>query len=212
METVRQFDQDDADILGHGHEHLPQVLRLHLDLVLVVIQLGQLGDAVHKMGHVRPKLLLQLGKGHSRILHHVVKEGCSDGLLIHLQVCQDNGNAEGMDDIGLPGAALLAGMLPVRHLIGLPDHGKVFRGMVTADSPDQVLIKDLRLRKGGRFLQLPLAPELGFVVRCHGRSHLGPDVGAHACPSVFFLYTVLAYHICHRSSPNDPAPPGRSLP
>ncbi len=32
VQTVRQLDHDHPDILGHGQKHLPQILRLHLQL------------------------------------------------------------------------------------------------------------------------------------------------------------------------------------
>ena len=48
VETVRQFDDDHPDILRHGEKHLSQILRLNLHLVLVPVQLGQLGNAVHQ--------------------------------------------------------------------------------------------------------------------------------------------------------------------
>ena len=32
VQTIRQFDHNDADILRHGEEHLTQILCLHLQL------------------------------------------------------------------------------------------------------------------------------------------------------------------------------------
>ena len=63
MGPVRQLDDDYADILRHREKHFPQVLRLHLHLVPIPGQPGQLGDAVHQKRHVLTKLLFDLIQG-----------------------------------------------------------------------------------------------------------------------------------------------------
>ena len=56
VQPVGQLDDDDPDVLGHGHQHFPQVLRLLL-LPGGVGDLAQLGDAVHQQGHLLAELL-----------------------------------------------------------------------------------------------------------------------------------------------------------
>ena len=84
METVRQFNDDDTDILCHGQEHLPQILGLQLHLIHGPGQLSQLRDAVDKKRHLFPKLFSQLIQGHNRVFHHIMKNPRCDRLLIHL--------------------------------------------------------------------------------------------------------------------------------
>ena len=48
---VGKLDQDDPDVLGHGHDHLAEVVRLAL-LAALELHAGQLGHAVHEHGHL----------------------------------------------------------------------------------------------------------------------------------------------------------------
>ena len=48
VQAVRQLDDNDADVLGHGQKHLAEVFRLDLHLVLVPGQLSQFGDAIYQ--------------------------------------------------------------------------------------------------------------------------------------------------------------------
>ena len=60
VEPVRKLDQNHPDILGHSQEHLSQVLRLQVHLVLGIGQLAQLGNAVDKQGNLGIKDLTDL--------------------------------------------------------------------------------------------------------------------------------------------------------
>ena len=107
VEPVRQLDQYHADVLCHGEKHFPQILRLHLQPVRHIpvtrkFERFQLGDTVHQKGHVLPKLRLYLLLGHDGILHHVVKKSRRNGFLVHLQIRQNNGHIQRMDNIRLP--------------------------------------------------------------------------------------------------------------
>ena len=100
MQTVCQLDDDDTDVLRHGDKHLPQVLRLHLYLVGIEIQLGELGDPIYKGSHIRIEFLLHLLQGHPRIFYDIMKKPCCNRFLIHLQIGKDDGNAKRMNNIG----------------------------------------------------------------------------------------------------------------
>ena len=52
MKAVCQFDQDDTDVLRHGKEHFSQILCLHFHFISRIGKLSQLGNAVHKKGHL----------------------------------------------------------------------------------------------------------------------------------------------------------------
>ena len=91
MKTVRQLDQDDPDILGHGQEHLPQVLCLHFHLVRGIGQLAELGHAVHQKRHLTRRIPLSISSQviHG-IFHRIMEQSGDDGLFIQFQICQDN--------------------------------------------------------------------------------------------------------------------------
>ena len=147
VQPVRQLDHDDADVLRHGKEHFPQILRLHLHLVSVVGQLSQFGHTVHQKSHLIRKLLSDLLLGHNRILHHIVENAGHNGLLIQLQIRQNDGDAEGMDDIFLAGFAHLSPVGLPGHMVGFLNHGDIRVGMVLADPGNQLVIEFLRADK-----------------------------------------------------------------
>ncbi len=120
VQPVGQLDDDDPDILGHGQQHLADVLRL-LPLPGGKGDAPQLGDPVHQEGDLLAELLFDLVQGDVGVLHHVVEEGGNDGIGVHPQFHQDDGGADGVDDIGLPGAAQRPLMGALRQLVGLFD-------------------------------------------------------------------------------------------
>ena len=73
MEPVGELDEDDADVLGHGQEHLADVLGLLL-LVGAGAELGQLGDAVHEVRHLGAEALLDGLERVLGVLGHVVEQ------------------------------------------------------------------------------------------------------------------------------------------
>ena len=88
VQTVRQFYQNNADILCHRKEHLSQVFCLLLDLIRRIFQLCQLRDTAYNQGHLRVELLGQLFFGHDGIFDNVVQKACRDRLLVELQICR----------------------------------------------------------------------------------------------------------------------------
>ena len=126
VQAVGQLDDDDADVLGHGHEHLAnggRLLvgeRLHLDA-------GDLGDALHQRPHLRVEGALHLLGRHLRVLHGVVEQRRRDGLGVHAQIGQDDAHLDGMDDERLAGLAALARVGVAGELEGAAQHGLLRR-------------------------------------------------------------------------------------
>ena len=89
------------------------------------MQMQKLRHAVHQQGHVAAELLLDLLYGHDGILHHVVKQPRHDRLLVQLQIRQNNGHAERMDNIRLAGFPHLALMRFPGQIICLFDQGDI---------------------------------------------------------------------------------------
>ena len=74
VQSVCQFDEDDADVPGHGQHHLAQVFGLLLGLGLE-LDLGDLGHAIHQLGHFFAEFPGQLFLGNAGVLDHVVQHG-----------------------------------------------------------------------------------------------------------------------------------------
>jgi hypothetical protein len=72
VEAVGQLDEQDPDVVGHGHEHLAHGRRL-LGLPVLESEAVELGDAVHHPGHFRPELADDVVDGQAGVLHRVVQ-------------------------------------------------------------------------------------------------------------------------------------------
>ena len=81
VQPVGNFDENDADVLGHGHEHLADVLHL-LVLDAGVLHARELGDALNDVGHSRAEGARNVGVGQRGILDHIVQQRGDDRILI----------------------------------------------------------------------------------------------------------------------------------
>ena len=98
VEAVGELDEDDADVLGHGHEHLADVLGLgllrrgHGDLV-------ELGDPRDQPGDVGTEVPLQVGRGDVGVLDDVMEDCRGQGLTVEAQPGEDVGHLQRVLDV-----------------------------------------------------------------------------------------------------------------
>ena len=132
MEAVGELDDDDADIGDHGEEHLADVLGLVI-FAVGELDLVELGDAFDDVGDLLAEALLDFGGGDVGVFDGVVEQAGGDGGGVHLQLGEDEGDFEGMNDVGFARGALLAGVVAGGELPGLFDAGKVVFGACLAN-------------------------------------------------------------------------------
>ncbi len=151
VQTVRQLDQDDTDVLDHGQKHFAQILGLHLLLGLRLVRvvpgkldLFELRHTVHQLCDIAAEGVGEVLLGIDRILHHVVQKPGCDRFLVHLQIRQNNGNVQRMNDVRLTALTLLPLVRLIGQLISLLDHGKIFARVISAHANQQIPIKLLR--------------------------------------------------------------------
>ena len=101
VQPVTDLDEDDPDVLGHGHEHLPQILHLLLFLG-DILHPCQLGDPLHQIGHGGGELFGDLLVGDAGVLNDIVQQGGDDGIQVQFQLGHDLGYRQWVDDIRLP--------------------------------------------------------------------------------------------------------------
>ena len=109
VEPVAKLDEDDADVLRHGEEHLSQVFDMRLFLVLER-DLDQLCQAVDQLRHVVAEFFFDgferdLG---TAILDRIVQQGGADRVGVERETGRDLGNGHGVADIFLAAVAILA--------------------------------------------------------------------------------------------------------
>ena len=114
VEPIGELDDDHPHVLGHGHEHLPDVLGLLLLHGPRGAELGELGDPVDQATDLAPEALLDLLDGHVGVFGDVVEECCGQRLRVHLERGQVVGDLHRMLDVGLARRP----QLPLVRLLG----------------------------------------------------------------------------------------------
>ena len=72
VQPIAELDQHHANVLGHGEEHLANVLGMLL-LGTHCRELAQLGDAINQDANLIAEALCDLGSGHRRVLGNVME-------------------------------------------------------------------------------------------------------------------------------------------
>ncbi len=154
MESVRQLDDDDADILDHGKKHLAQIFGLHFLLRLCFVrivagklELLQLGDAVDQIGDIVSEHVGKLFFCVDRILDNIMQQSRGNGLLIHFKICQNDRHIQRMNNVGFPGLSLLRLVCLCGKRVCPFDKRDIIGRMISADAFDQIFIQDLRAQK-----------------------------------------------------------------
>ena len=102
MQAVGQLDDQYADVLGHGDDHLADRLGLR---TVAVLELVELGDAVHEHRDLVTEIGAQHVKGVCRVLHGVVEESGSERLRSDPEVGEDLRDGDRMRDVWLAALA-----------------------------------------------------------------------------------------------------------
>ena len=162
VEPVGQLDEDHADVLGHGQEHLahvlgPQVLPVQLDQRPPVIafdvqelHLVELGDAVDQTRNFAAEATLQLGHGHVAVFGDVVAQGGDDRRGVHAQAGQRFGHRQRVIDVRLARLAQLGAVRLGRERVGTPNRFDVWRRQIFGDVVEECLWAVRKGRSSGR--------------------------------------------------------------
>ena len=124
VQAVGQLDHDDADVLCHREEHLAVALELCL-LLRLVLQAAEFRHAVDEHRDLVAEHLLHLLVRVDRVLDDIVQERRADGRIVEVQLREDLGDVQRVDDVGLPRHARLPFMGLPREFIGAPDEVEV---------------------------------------------------------------------------------------
>ena len=107
VEPVGELHEHDAHVVRHREQHLAVVLGLD-DIPGGRLDLGQLGDAVHQVGHFPSEVPGDALLSDRRVLHHVVEHPRDDALAVQAHADEDARDLDRMRDVGVPGRALLS--------------------------------------------------------------------------------------------------------
>ena len=82
VQAIGQFDENDPDVLGHGHNHLAEALCLTF-LTASELQLAELGHPLHQDGHIVAKQLCDLLGRDASIFDRIVQQRTGNGHRVH---------------------------------------------------------------------------------------------------------------------------------
>ena len=165
VQAVGQLDDDDADVLGHGEEHLAQVERLLLGQARHG-DVRELRHAVNQLGDLGPKELGELIERGIGVFDGVMEKARAQHVNVGVEVLrQDDGDFHRVVDVRLARLALLVAMVGARKLIGALNLLHLVGAQVGSGA----------FAQHGEVVQLPLRREgrRGGVVLCvdDGVSH-----------------------------------------
>ena len=173
--AIGQFDEHDAQIARHGHQHLAEILGLRV-LVGLEFEAIQLGQAVNEFGNFLAEAVGDLRFGHRRIFHHVMEKGSDDGLRIHAPFGERAGYGEGVRDIGFAGEAGLATMGLFAEAVRFEDVVNLFLRQVAQgidEDPVGRIFELINSRAERRLRGGTVGLLRGFGVLIHGRAPNG---------------------------------------
>ena len=130
--AVGKLDQNDADVLHHGEQHLADTFCLAV-FGGEYIELGEFGNSVDATRHLGTELLTHLFDGNAGVLHHIMKQPCFHGHHIHPHVCQNVRHHDRMSHVRFPGIPRLALVIFAGEAEGLLERGEIVLGAVLAD-------------------------------------------------------------------------------
>jgi hypothetical protein len=107
VEPIDELDQEDANVLGHRDQHLPEALGLALPGG-GEFDSRDLGQPLHEEADLLTEEAIDLVETGEGVLHGVVEQSRDDGHVIEAHVHEDPRHFERMDQIGLPGVPHLA--------------------------------------------------------------------------------------------------------
>ena len=138
VEAVGELDEDDPEVLGHRHDHLPVVLRLGL-LAALEADARQLRDAVDELPDLVAELGLDVLEGDVGVLDDVVEQRRSNRLVVQLELRTDPRDRIGVVDELLAGAPLLTLMSGRGEPEGAGDQVAIEVRVVLGDLGDELV-------------------------------------------------------------------------
>ena len=151
VQTVGHLDEDDADVLGHGQQHLAHILHL-LFFDACILHARELGDALNDVGHRAAEAARDVVMRERGVLDRVVQQRRDDRVLVEPHLRRDDGGGNAVRHIGRAVAALLPRMRTVGAFEGRTHAAEIRRDAGGGDLLFQLLI----VRRGRR------APESRF--------------------------------------------------
>jgi hypothetical protein len=151
VQPVRKLHHDDAHVVHHGQQHLPDVFGL-ARFGSQQVQPVDFRDPFDERGDVRPEAFGDALRGHARVLDHVVQKRGAERRDVQLHVRQDVRDFQGMRKVRVARLAQLRAVLLGGKIERPPQELNVARGARLPHFFDQ--LEEAHLQGLGRALRL----------------------------------------------------------
>ena len=175
VQPVGELDDQHADVAGHRDHHLADGLGLGR---LTVLDLVQLGDAIHQRRDVLAELPAQLGQRVRGVLDRVVQQRRADGLGVHAQLGEDGRHGQRMGNVRVAAEALLIPVPVGGRIVGPLDQPDVGLRVRRADGLDERLEHRVQVGAALRAEPRQPPPDPGTGCRDLGRAGRGRGGGS----------------------------------
>ena len=132
VQPVGDLDEDDPDVLRHGHEHLAQIFHLLL-FHRGILHARELRDALDEVCYGLAEHAGDLLKARVGVFQTVVQQRGCDRVGVQTDLRHDLRHGQRVDDIGLAGFAQLVLVLFVGVFVGPLDDLQIGGGRVAGD-------------------------------------------------------------------------------
>ena len=147
---VGDLDEDDADILGHGEQHLAHVFHL-LVFLARILHTRQFGDTFHKIGDGAAEFAGDILVRERGVLNDVVQQGGHDGILVKPHIQSDLRSIYAVGHIRGTVLALLPLMGTFGHLVGGTDAPDVKGSAGSFDTGFKLTVKSIGIKAAVQF-------------------------------------------------------------
>ena len=133
VQAVRELDDEDADVLGHRHDHLAHGLGLR------GLPVGEFVELRHTVDHgcdLGPEFRGELVERIRGVFDRVVQQCGGERDRQHPDLREDRRDCDGMGDIGVTGLPGLPAVSLLGDLVGPDDEVDVRLRMVRLQGPD----------------------------------------------------------------------------
>ena len=168
VQSVGELDDDDADILRHGDEHLAIAFKLSLFFGMA-LDLVELGDAFNEKGDFLVEFALEIEAGAVGVFDDIVQKPGGDGVVIEPEIGQDDGDVYWVDDVRFTGFAILAFVHFAGKFVGFLDHDAVCLWVIFQNDLDEVVVSNL-MAHGFTSLPCQFAGQSALRMTCSSAS------------------------------------------
>jgi hypothetical protein len=137
VETVEQLDDEDPDVLGHRHHHLPNRGRLCLFPIRVADPV-ELGDTVDETGDLLAELDGEIGQVECRVFDGVMEKAGGQGRLVEAVLGEHQCDCHRVGDEGIPCLSYLPLVRRRRNLVGPGKQLLVPIGVMVHEGSDDI--------------------------------------------------------------------------